>query len=45
MHRRVHADRRVSEARAILASGARRNQRDVLEEQIVLTQPRAASQK
>ena len=39
------AQGRVSEARAILASGARRNQRDVLEEQIVLTQPRAASQK
>ena len=39
------AQGRVSEARAILASGARRNRRDVLEEQIVLTQPRAASQK
>ena len=36
---------RVSEARSILASGARRNNRDLPEEEIVLRQPQAARQK
>ena len=39
------AQGRISEARTILASGARRNNREVGEEQIVLKQPQTARQK
>ena len=39
------AQGRLSEARAILASGARRNKRQLLEEEIVLRQPQSARQK
>ena len=39
------AQGRISEARTVLASGARRNNREVGEEQIVLKQPQTARQK
>ena len=41
----LRAKGRVSEARSILAAGARRNKRNVSEEEIVLKQPQTATQK